>query len=63
MLKKEDKCILCGKKIHKTDEGFCETCKSFLKWKHKKKFKERLRLHRWFSEILEMRKIKFWRAK
>jgi len=59
----KDKCILCGKEIHESDKGFCHTCRTFLKWKHKKKFKGRLRLHRFISEILEMKKIKFWRAK
>jgi len=63
MLKKEDKCILCGKKINKIDEEFCETCKTFLKWKHKEKFKGRLRLHKFISKILEMKRIKFRRKK
>jgi len=64
MIKKEsDKCILCGKKINRMEGGFCETCKTFLKWKHKEKFEGRLRLHKFISKILEMKRIKFRRKK
>jgi len=57
------KCIVCGKEMTKSNTEFCETCTSFFKWKYRKQFKKRLKLHKLISEILEVNKTKFRRKK
>ena len=59
MVKKESKCILCGKKINRLDEECCKTCKIFLKWKHKEKFPKRLeKLITYFSKNSDSTKFR-----
>ena len=59
MVRKEDRCILCGKKFDKTEDKICQTCRDFLKWKHKKKFQKRLeKLILYFSKNSDSTKFR-----
>jgi predicted nucleic acid-binding Zn ribbon protein len=57
----KNNCIVCRKEI--ADEGeVCESCLEFLKWKHKKKYLEKIREFRKL-ENKDSGSIKFRRKK
>jgi len=56
------KCYICKKELLEEDQGLCEECLTFFKWKHGKDFQEILDLHKANAGDLK-KQIKFRRKK
>jgi len=53
------RCLVCKKKLRKTEEEICGTCQDFFEYKYGSRSKEEIK--RFLEEISFS--IKFWRAK
>jgi len=56
------KCLVCNKELEKDECEICQTCSEFFKWKHKKKYLEKIREFRKL-ESKDSGLIKFRRKK